>query len=362
MSLIGRPGVLDLTFACPLLAPYFSEWSDPLPSTGSDHILILLRFEAPLFRAPPPTPNWALTDWATMETSLKSTTITPPPALSTTRSLDIWFGINLGRVMSQFALHTPLKRVTYRSKPWWSELLSMLRKAYNSTLRSSKRDPFDAALLASARAARSAYFKVIKKAKRDHWSSFLASATPQTVWTAKKLAVGRPPPRFPELPGASTPSEHNKALLNHFFPSEPAKFLHTILLPFRDCLPLAADEIGRALAHSSPSLAPGPDMTPNSVWKRVYRVAPHLIHDLLAPLVFYGSHPLSLKKADGIVLDKPGKPSYDPPSSFRVIVLLQTFSISKNNTLRSVRPVRLTHLTPERKSRIRTQRRIDVAS
>jgi len=36
--------------------------------------------------------------------------------------------------------------------------------------------------------------------------------------------------------------------------------------------------------------------------------------------------------------------------------------ISKNNTLRSVRPVRLTHLTPERKSRIRTQRRIDVAS
>jgi len=56
MSLVGRPGVLDLAFACPLLAPYFSEWSDPLPSTGSDHILILLPFEAPLFRAPPPNP------------------------------------------------------------------------------------------------------------------------------------------------------------------------------------------------------------------------------------------------------------------------------------------------------------------
>jgi len=52
MSLIGRPGVLDLAFACPLLAPYFSEWSDPLPSMGSDHIPILLRFDAPLFRAP----------------------------------------------------------------------------------------------------------------------------------------------------------------------------------------------------------------------------------------------------------------------------------------------------------------------
>jgi len=53
MSLIGHPGVLALSFACPLLARYFSELSDPLPSTGSHHILILLRFQAPLFRAPP---------------------------------------------------------------------------------------------------------------------------------------------------------------------------------------------------------------------------------------------------------------------------------------------------------------------
>ena len=57
MSLIGRPGVLDLAFACPLLAAYFSEWFDPLPSTGSDYISILLSFEAPLFRPPPLPPT-----------------------------------------------------------------------------------------------------------------------------------------------------------------------------------------------------------------------------------------------------------------------------------------------------------------
>jgi len=78
MSLVGRPGVLDLAFACPLLSPYLSEWSDPLPSTGSDHIPILLRFEAPFLRPPPPTPNWALSDWAAIETSLKATIISPP--------------------------------------------------------------------------------------------------------------------------------------------------------------------------------------------------------------------------------------------------------------------------------------------
>jgi len=55
-------------------------------------------------------------------------------------------------------------------------------------------------------------------------------------------------------------------------------------------------------------------------------VAPHLIQDQLAPLVTYGSHPLTLKRANGIVLDKPGNPSCYSPSSFRVIVLLQTCS------------------------------------
>ena len=55
-------------------------------------------------------------------------------------------------------------------------------------------------------------------------------------------------------------------------------------------------------------------------------MAPHLIYDLLAPLVAYGFQPPALKMGNGIVLDKPGKPSYDLPSSFRVIVLLQTFS------------------------------------
>jgi len=202
----------------------------------------------------------------------------------------------------------------------------MLRKAYNSALRAAKRDRFDAALLASTRVARSPYFKAIRNAKRAHWSSFLASATPQTVWTAKRFAVGRPPPRFPDLPGASTPPELNKALRDHFFPGEQASLTNTIMLPFRECLPLAAGEVSRALARSSPSSAPGPDPIPNSVWKRVHRVAPHLIHDLLAHLVVYGSHPLTLKRADGIVLHKPGKPSYDSPSSFRVMVLLQTFS------------------------------------
>jgi len=89
---------------------------------------------------------------------------------------------------------------------------------------------------------------------------------------------------------------------------------------------LEPSEIERGLDHSSPSSAPGPDMTPNSVGKRINRVVPSHILNLLTPVMSHGFHPPSVKKADGIVLDQPGRPSYDLPSSFCVIVLLQTFS------------------------------------
>jgi len=113
---------------------------------------------------------------------------------------------------------------------------------------------------------------------------------------------------------------------NHLSPGEAARSFDTILLPFKDCPGLATDDVGRALARSSPSSAPGPDMTPNSVWKRIHWVAPYLIHYLLAPLVALGVHPPTLTKTIGIVLDKPGKLSFYSPSSFPIIVLLQTFS------------------------------------
>ena len=51
-----------------------------------------------------------------------------------------------------------------------------------------------------------------------------------------------------------------------------------------------------------------------------------MLTSLLGPLLRFGHHPSSLKKANGVVLDKSGKPYYDSPYSFRIIVLLQTIS------------------------------------
>jgi len=93
-----------------------------------------------------------------------------------------------------------------------------------------------------------------------------------------------------------------------------------------DYTPLTSEEVSRALSKSSNTSAPSPDHIPYSVWKLVHRIKPSLLSSLLDPLLAHGFHPPCLKKALGIVLDKPGKPSYDSPSSFRVILLLRTLS------------------------------------
>jgi len=95
---------------------------------------------------------------------------------------------------------------------------------------------------------------------------------------------------------------------------------------YEDYTPLTSEEISRALSKSSNSSAPGPDHILYSVWKSVHRVKPSLLPSLLDSLLAHGFHPPSLKKALGIVLDKLGKPSYDLPSSFRVIILLRRLS------------------------------------
>jgi len=102
-------------------------------------------------------PNWALTDWPQVDEALKSMRVPPPSPVPTSYSLGVWFDTKLNKITATLALHTPLKFVTHWSQPWWTTTLSALRKAYNSSLRASKRECHDSSLLMSARAARSSY-------------------------------------------------------------------------------------------------------------------------------------------------------------------------------------------------------------
>ena len=178
----------------------------------------------------------------------------------------------------------------------------------------------------SAKLSRLGYFKTIKCAKSLYWSEFLARTSPQNIWTSKQYVTLRKTPRFLTLPGADSPTAINSALLEHFYPPKPPPSSRGRLAPHPSAVPLSAEELKAALNKCSSSSSPGPDCIPYRVWKRVNANNPAILLNLLFPLVTFGYYPPCLKHANGVVLDKPGKPSYDTPASFRIIVLLNTIS------------------------------------
>ena len=334
------PSAIDLAFPNPLIRPAFQSWDAmTLPSTGSDHVPILIQLASPTDERASPRPMWDKADWECLEDPIKSLRITPAPPSPSGEQLDAWFSHSLDTLMATIRLHTPTSRPSPKSKPWWTPSLTALRKEYAKASRLAKKHRTET-FVSLARLSGQGYFKAIKKAKNSHWTDFLAKTTPHNIGTAKNCVTHRKVPRFPDLPGADAPVEINKALLDHFFPPKPELPARSRLHPHASAIPLTKEEVAATLAKSAPSSAPGPDGVPYSVWKKVNTVNPSLLLDLLAPLVTPGYHPNSLKHANGVVLNKPEQPSYDTPSSFRIIVLLKTVS----KILERILAVRLTSL------------------
>src|SRR5207302_5520976 len=136
------------------------------------------------------------------------------------------FDKGLDSITSILHLHTPYKRPSARSKLWWSPLLTTLRKEFHCAARKARKSGLRGDQDV-ARLSKSGYFKAIKKAKNTHWSSFLSRATPQSLGTAKKLALSKSPTRFPNILNADMPAKINSALLDYFFPSSPSLPLPT---------------------------------------------------------------------------------------------------------------------------------------
>jgi len=272
--------------------------------------------------------------------SLKNWRIPPPPETPSPNQLDQWFSSALCALTTTIETTAPRSRPSPRSKAGWTPLLTTLQKEFTkATQRAKKIQTPESYNL--TRQSKLGYFKAIKKAKASYWADFLEKTSPNTIWTDKQLVAARKTPRFPSLAYASSPVAINNALLDHFSPPKDPLPDRGRLRKNPSAAPLTREEIKLALSKSSPPSAPGPDGIPYSVWKRFNLVNPAILLELLAPLVSSGYHPPSLKTPNGVVLDKPGKASYDSPASFRIIVLLKTVS----RILERVMTVRLSAIT-----------------
>jgi len=208
----------------------------------------------------------------------------PCPARPTPNSLSGWFDISSASLTSLLTSHAPSKGPCPRLKTWWSPRLSSLKREYHKFAKTSRLDP-SPLNRSNVKSSRRTYFKAIAWAKKAHWSDFLSLATPRSLWTAKRFAYGRPPPRFLDLPGACDPAELAETLLEHFFPSKSPPPPLLCLTRYEDYTPLNSEEISRALSKSSNTSAHGPDHIPYSVWKSGHRIKPSLLPSLLDPLL-----------------------------------------------------------------------------
>jgi len=320
-----RPSVLDLALANPSLLPIIKSWEASLPSTGSDHIPIPMTLAAPSLNQKPPRPHWADTDWETLDPIVKGFKVPAAPSCPTPSQLDVWMSESQNRLVALLKEHTPVSSPSHHSKPWWTPHLSILRREYHKAARAARKHD-NPPMREVAGTSTAGYFKAIKAAKNKHWFFFLITATPQSLWTAKWFAYGCAQPRFPSLPGAETPLQMHNVLLDYFFPPKEPFSPTPRLRPNESAPPLTADEIASALAKFSATSAPGPDGILYSTWKQVNKINPSILLQILVPLVLLGYHPASPKSSNGVVLDKTGKPSYESPSCFRLIVLIRKIS------------------------------------
>ena len=292
---------------------------------GSDHAPIVVTLRPPTPHNIKPRPRWQEADWLGLTDRLKNWPMPLPPETRSPRQLHQWFSSALSALKAAIEATAPRSRPSMRSKGWWTPLLTTLRKEFTKASQKAKKTQTPNSY-SIARQSKLGYFKAIKRAKASYWADFLAKTSPDNICTAKQLVAPRKSPRFPSLPNPLGPVAIKNALLDHFFPPKDP-------LPSRGCLkkkpsatPLTEGEIKLALSKSSPSSAPGPDGIPYSVWKSVNHINPTILLELLSPLVVFGYHPPSLKTANGVLLDKPGKASYYSPPSFRILVLLKTIS------------------------------------
>jgi len=179
-------------------------WEASLPSKVSDHVPIMMNIAPPTLTPSPKGPRWSDTDWETLSPIIKGFQILPAPSCPSPADLDASLTGSLDRLSALLKEHTPVSRPSHHSKPWWSPHLTVLRRKFHKPSRMARKHGTPA-LRDVANISKVGYFKAIKTAKNKHWSSFLLGATPQSLWTAKRLAHGHTPPCLPYLPGAEIP-------------------------------------------------------------------------------------------------------------------------------------------------------------
>ena len=254
----------------------------------------------------------------------RRTQTNPHPPLGTDQEIEdeaLWIRQNLVEILDRYA---KVKRTCARSKRWWTEELSELRRAVRRAR--SGRIP------AEIRTARRNLRRAIRQAKKTCWNNFVQGASGEDIWKAaqytKPRRVNTMRPLYDEDGTvAYSRIEKEAMIVRTAFPAAPP------MDP--DFIPPKADSgkadllvnrmlVERLLKKCSNQSAPGPDKLSYTIIKMLFQWNAERVCNLIAACIRQGYHPRAWRTAKGVVIPKPGKPDYGKARAHRVISLLDT--------------------------------------
>src|SRR6266480_5745514 len=336
-----RASVIDLVFSTENISQYMSWWKDSEYTIGSQHDMIFFSLtresdalvENPLYVC---QYDYEKADWKNLNQDILAEqnneefrwTLTELSAESLEAEAE-----KLEKLITKLVeKHIPKKRLSERSKPWWSDKLKSLRKEMTKYRRRWRRYS-DAQAQQEYHEARATFYYEMKKAKSKCWNNFLENASGKDIFKAFQYTKQN---RVEKLPIIQYQSE-NREVNAVTFQEKCNAFLKTLFIkPPESTEPswtdyqeseewawpeVTKDEIKAAIFTSSIKKAAGPDTISFLILQKIYAVLENRFYKLYKALIQFGYHPKCWKQAVGVILKKPNRKA-TIPKFYRVVSLL----------------------------------------
>lgn len=343
---------IDLTLAGKKMADKIANWQ--VIHTGSDHMGILFDVHEPsreLARFQPHQTRYNVNkaNWNLFEKTLKKLLGRAPTvndqvlhSLATYTAKQVLQRPDIQAKLDRVAIELttilttaadkaiPRKTTLKTQKAWWNKSLTDQRKLFLKAQRRVKSKPEDAEAAADYRKLRNKYFQAIKVCKKNHWNAFLEKESPDTIFKAMKYTKAVQVNQIPNIrseTGQTCVSFYSKcqALRESLFPSPP----HIKPFEWADHKErtwtwpeLSIGEIEEVFNSVIRGKTPGPDGLDQFILQQAFNRNKIIFTQIYALYLKLGYHPICWRQATGVVLAKPGKPSYSEPKAYRIISLL----------------------------------------
>jgi ribonuclease HI len=315
----------------------------------SDHLPIATILDINITPPPPlaPKPAWAGADPKALKEAfrqhlnrakLPTETLHGTQVQPNAAEIDTQVETVISAITAAIAEAVPLSRPSTRSRAGFTTECKeaqmecrRLRRIYQGERTEGAWEAF--------RAARNYKTRLIKKALRDSFRTFVQDAgeSPEKLWRLAKWARNRQlKPTTSIIPAIRTGDNelvtepYQKAFLfqRAFFP-DPEELDDSDIIgynyPETTSLPeITYDEVLTALKKAPGKKAPGPDGIPNRILHALGDDLTRELHSIYNKCLQTGHYPIHFRQSQTVILRKPGKDDYQAVKSYRPIALLNT--------------------------------------